>query len=78
MDQKRRRGCGSPEPQGIGKGVWLKNHVEKGKKTVEALLYCLHRNQSRSEEAGVERHLTVSTAKKRRGVEGSGNRKRAQ
>jgi len=38
----------------------------------------LHRNQSRSEEAGVERHLTVFTAKKRRGVEGSGNRNWAQ
>jgi hypothetical protein len=32
----------------------------------------------KSEEAGVERHLTVSMTKKRRGVEGSGNRKRAQ
>ena len=72
--QKRKRVCGSPELQGIGKSVWLKNHVEKKKKTVEALLDGLHRNQSRSEEAGVERHLTVSTAKKRRGVEGSGNR----
>jgi len=28
--QKRRRVFGSPELQGIGKGVWLKNHVEKG------------------------------------------------
>ena len=30
--QKRKRVCGSPELQGIGKSVWLKNHVEKKRK----------------------------------------------
>ena len=75
--QKRRRVCGSPELQGIGKGacVFEKSHRKRVKDSI-GFVVLFAQNQSRSEEE-VERHLTVSTAKKRRGrVEGSGNHKK--
>ena len=74
------------EGQRMRRGWCLSRTSRNGKKCVDeksrlkkdgrGFVVLFAQNQSRS-EIGVERHLTVSTAKKRRGrVEGSGNHKK--